>query len=47
MKRRILEFDLEIPSMQIIGEYELSGNLFFFPIGGKGNFWVHLGKYNS
>ena len=44
MKRRVLDYDLEIPQMQIIGEYELSGNLFFFPVGGKGNFAVNLRK---
>jgi len=43
VKKRTLDFDLSIPHMRIVGNYELSGNLFFFPIGGAGGFWLNLG----
>jgi len=42
MSKKSLTFDMGIPQMKIIGNYELSGNLFVFPIGGTGNFWLHL-----
>ncbi|CAG7716030.1 unnamed protein product [Allacma fusca] len=42
-KRHVLDFDLGIAQMQITGNYQLAGNLFFFPIGGSGSFWLNLG----
>lgn len=42
LEKRTLAFDMGIPQMTIIGNYELTGNLFIFPIAGTGNFWLSL-----
>jgi hypothetical protein len=47
VKKRTLDFDMTIPQMRIVGNYELSGNLFFFPIGGDGGFWLNMGNIRA
>jgi len=42
--KRTLDFDLIFPQLTLVGNYELSGNLFFIPIGGSGDFYLNLGN---
>lgn len=44
--KRTLDFDLAFPQLSLVGVYELSGNLFFIPVGGNGTFYLNLGIYN-
>jgi len=41
--KRTLDFDLILPQLTLVGNYEVSGNLFFIPIGGNGDFYLNLG----
>ncbi|CAL8071973.1 unnamed protein product [Orchesella dallaii] len=41
--KKTLDFDLILPQLTLVGNYELSGNLFFIPIGGNGDFYLNLG----
>jgi len=40
--RRTLDYNITFPELEFVGKYKVSGNLFFLPIAGQGNFWERL-----
>jgi hypothetical protein len=43
--KRHTRFELSVPVVQIIGQYEMSGRILLLPIAGKGNINMTLGSY--